>query len=407
MFNPKGNNLLDEQLAVSGLEMNWLGAVIGAGASIIGGIMGSRQASRNNAAARKAARKQKKHNKRIARLTNKHNDKLDAADKANYYAMRDYSYQTSMQNWQRGAEIQDFQYLNQLKQFQKSNAIGNAQIGLNAEAAAQGIEAEANAIQEAFIQQGFQQQANAAALKQAYFENKIGREEQGIKLLGIKSSQRFGQETIQNTMDQLMSQNALAKETAMVESLAAEGATQASMQAGKSKVKAQQANRANLHRSLMALDSELSGKYKQAAIQMAQLNVESSLAEAGVGLNIERLENALENAESEAQGNLEVMRANMASQIRTAEQNIKQISLERKTADLNTKAGMMLFPERLSYDPVPTMPPERVFVDRMKAIPGFVPPPQQQSTWAPLISGIGNAGTAIAGADFSTGPFGN
>ena len=407
MFNPKGNNLLDEQLAVSGLEMNWLGAVIGAGASIIGGIMGSQQASRNNRAARKAAKEQKKHNKRIAKLTNKHNDKLDAADKANYYAMRDYSYQTSIQNWQRGAEIQDFQYLNQLKQFQKSNAIGNAQIGLNAEAAAQGIEAEANAIQEAFIQQGFQQQANAAALKQAYFENKIGREEQGIKLLGIKSSQRFGQETIQNTMDQLMSQNALAKETAMVESLAAEGSTQASMQAGKSKAKAQQANRANLHRSLMALDSELSGKYKQAAIQMAQLNVESSLAEAGVGLNIERLENALENAESEAQGNLEVMRANMASQIRTAEQNIKQISLERKTADLNTKAGMMLFPERLSYDPVPTMPPERVFVDRMEAIPGFVPPPQQQSTWAPLISGIGNAGSAIAGVDFSTGPFGN
>ena len=24
MFNPKSNNLLDEQLAVSGLEMNWV-----------------------------------------------------------------------------------------------------------------------------------------------------------------------------------------------------------------------------------------------------------------------------------------------------------------------------------------------------------------------------------------------
>jgi hypothetical protein len=407
MFNPKGNNLLDDQLAVSGLEMNWIGAVIGAGASIFGGIMGSRQASKNNKAARKAAKEQKKHQKKIAKLTNKHNDKLDAADKANYYAMRDYSYETSMQNWQRGAEIQDFKYLNQLKQFQKSNAIGNAQLGLNAQAEIQGIEAEQNAIQEAFIQQGFQQQQNAAALKQAYFENKIGREEQGIKLLGIKSSQRFGQESIQNTMDQLMSKTALSKETAMVESLAAEGAVQASMQAGKSKAKAQQANRANLHRSLMALDSELSGKNKQAAIQMAQLNADSSLAEAGVGLNVERLENALQNAESEAQGNLEVMRANMASQIRTAEQNIKQISLERKTADVNTRAGMMLFPERLSYDPVPTMPPERVFVDRMEAIPGFVPPPQQQSTWAPLISGIASAGTAIAGADFSKGPFGN
>lgn len=407
MFNPKGNNLLDEQLVVSGLEMNWLGAVVGAVSSIAGGIMGSQQASKNNAASRKAHKEQKKHQKKIAKLTNKHNDLLDAADKANYYAMRDYSYQTSLQNWQRGREIQDFQYLNQLKQFQKSNAIGNAQLGLNAEAEMQGFEAEANAIQEAFIQQGFQQQTNAAALKQAYFENRIGREEQGIKLLGIKSSQKFGQETIQSTMDQLMSQTALSKETAMVESLAAEGAVQASMQAGKSKAKAQQSNRANLHRSLMALDSELSGKYKQAALQMAELNAESSLAKVGVGLNVERLENAIQNAETEAQFNLEVMQANMASQIRTAEQNIKQISLERKTADVNTRAGMMLFPERLEYDPIPTMPPERVFVDRMEAIPGFVPPPQQQSTWAPLISGIGNAGMAIAGADFSTGPFGN
>ena len=52
------------------------------------------------------------------------------------------------------------------------------------------------------------------------------------------------------------------------------------------------------------------------------------------------------------------------------------------------------------------MPPERVFVDRMKAIPGFVPPPQQQSTWAPLISGIASAGSAIAGADFSKNALG-
>ena len=40
MFNPKGNNLLDEQMFVSGLEMNWLGAVIGGVTAIAGGIMG-------------------------------------------------------------------------------------------------------------------------------------------------------------------------------------------------------------------------------------------------------------------------------------------------------------------------------------------------------------------------------
>ena len=58
MFNPKSNNLLDDQLAFSGLEMNWVGAAIGAGTAIIGGIMGSRSASKKNAAARRAQKKQ-------------------------------------------------------------------------------------------------------------------------------------------------------------------------------------------------------------------------------------------------------------------------------------------------------------------------------------------------------------
>lgn len=374
-----------------------IAAGIGAVSSIAGGIFGAKSASRNNARARKAAKKQKKFNKKIARLTNKHNDKLDAADKANYYAMRDFNHQTAIGQWQRSAELQDFQYLNSLKQYQKSNAIGNAQLGLNAQAERFGIEAEQAAIQEAFIEQGFQHDANAAALKQAYFEGKIGRQEQGIKLLGIKSKQRLGQESIQASMEQLMQQSALQKETAMVESLTAEGATQASMQAGKSKAKAQQANSAALHRSLMALGSELNGTYRKAAIQMAELNADASLAEAGVGLNLQRIDNAIQNAEAEAEGNLEVMRANMKSNIAQTERNIKQISLDRAYADINTQANMMLMPERLSYDPPPRLPPERQFVDRMKALPGYVPPPQQQSVWAPIFQGISSAASQVVG----------
>ena len=399
MFNPKGNNLLDEQLAVSGLEMNWGFAAISAVASIAGGIMGSQQASRSNRAARKARKEQKKHNKKIARLTNKHNKKLDAADKANYYAMREYSHETNLRNWQRGAEIQDFQYLNTLKQYQKDQAIGNAQLGLNAVAEADGIQAEQDAIKEAFIQQQFQHQDNMSALKQAYFDGNIGRQEQGLQLQGIKNRKKFAGQNLQAEMELAASQNALSKETAMVESLMAQGTTQTA-QAGKSNAKAQQANRANLHRSLMALESELSGRNKKAAIAMAEINADASLQELGVGLNLSKIENAIENAEATAQGNQEVMRANMQSAIRQAEQNIKQITLERKYADVNTRANMMLFPERLAYDPVPEMPPEREFVDRMKAIPGFVPPAQQQSTWAPLISGIASGASALAGANF-------
>ena len=46
------------------------------------------------------------------------------------------------------------------------------------------------------------------------------------------------------------------------------------------------------------------------------------------------------------------------------------------------------------------MPPERIFVERQKVEPGFVPPAQQQSVWAPLISGIGAGASALAGMNF-------
>jgi hypothetical protein len=406
MFNPKGNNLLDEQLSVSGLEMNWLGAVIGGVTAIAGGIMGHQEAKSQNAAARKTEKEQRKHQKDIARKTNDYNRKLDAADKANYYAMRDYSYETSLKNWERGAEIQDYQYLQRLKEWQKSTAIGNAQLGLNAQAAAQGIEAEQDAIREAFVQQQFQHRQSKDALKQTYVEQNINRQEQFQKIQGIRSRKDFGNLAFQNTVDQLMTQGALAKESEMVKNLVAEGSIQAAGQAGRSTAKAVQSNLAELHRGLMVLESELSGKYKQAAVQMAELNADASLQEAGVGLNLQRIDSAIKNAENDAQFNLDVMRENMKSALNQTLRDVKQIGLERQIADINTRAGMMLFPERLSYDPRPEMPPERIFVERMEAVPGFVPPAQQQSTWAPLISGIGQGAAAIAGADFSKGPFG-
>ena len=59
MFNPKGGNLLEDQLAVSGLEMNVFAAV-GAAVSIAGGIFGASQASSQNSKNAAAAKKQQK-----------------------------------------------------------------------------------------------------------------------------------------------------------------------------------------------------------------------------------------------------------------------------------------------------------------------------------------------------------
>ena len=378
-------------------------AGISAVSSIFGGIMGSSSASKRNREAREAQKAQEKYQLKIAKKTNKYNAKLDAADKANYYAMREYSHETNLRNWQRGKEIQDFQYLQQLKQYQRSTAIADAQLGLNARGEALGFEAEKAAIDELFIQQQFQHEASMGALKQTYVEQNINRQEQFQAIQGIRSRKEFGGLSFQNTVEQLMAQGALARETEMVKGLVAQGATQAAGQAGKSTAKTQQSNMAQLHRGLMALESELSGKYKQAAIQMAELNADSTLQEAGVGLNIQRIDAAIENAEGEAEGNLEVMRANMQSAISQAQRNIEQIRFEREVSDLNTNAGRMLFPERLPYDPEPVMPPERIFVKRMKAMPGFVPPAQQQSTWAPLIQGVSSAASSLASVDWGGG----
>ena len=74
MFNPKSNSLLDEQLVVSGLEMAiepgtaiLVGAGISAGTQVLGGIMGSRSASKQNAAARRAQAEQEKFQKKVAK----------------------------------------------------------------------------------------------------------------------------------------------------------------------------------------------------------------------------------------------------------------------------------------------------------------------------------------------------
>jgi hypothetical protein len=87
----------------------------------------------------------------------------------------------------------------------------------------------------------------------------------------------------------------------------------------------------------------------------------------------------------------------MKSFISQTERNIKEIQLQKQVADLNVRESTMIKPERLSYDPVPELPPERIFVERMEAIPGFVPQAAQQNVWAPLIQGISNAAESAMG----------
>ncbi len=476
MFNPKGSHLLDEQLAVSGLEMNWVGAVIGAATAVAGGIMGHNQAKSNNNTAKNNRRSQKKHNKRVADQTNRYNAEVDENQQANYYAMRDFNQEVAMSNWERGKEIQDYEFDSAMKQFEKSEAIGSAQLGLNSQDAVLAIESEERALNDAFLQKQFsitdskvalqdelqrqnlesqavklnlkKSQSEAkfsskqqlSGLQQTYAEQNINRQEQYTQLQGIRSRQQTGTASIENTIEELTAQGNVQKETAMIEGLLAEG--KASLgQAGKSSAKAKQASRAQLQRSLMALSSELSGKRKQAGIQLAELNAEMSLAKTGIGLNLQRIGTTIsgaerdtsltlrrisrtqelekENALLQAQGitdainianrdyvqNLQMIDANYESAKSQSELNIENIGLQKQYADLNTEAGMMLKPERLPYNPKPQEPPEHIFIKSQKAIPGFVPSPAMQNVYAPLVQGIGSAASQVVGVDFTKPAF--
>ena len=389
MFNPK-HNLLEEQLATSGIELN------GFGDFVMDVVTGGAHSA--NKAAKKAEKGQKEFNQKVADLTNLYNDELDAADRLNYQTMRDFSYETDLKNWNHNKLIQDYQHNARLKQYEKSNQIAAGQYGLNARGEALGIENEQAAMDDAFIAQDFQFRSNLMDLKQIYAEQNINRKEQGVELLGIQSNRRFGNMRSMTQMDTLMTQGALKREAALVEGLQAEGKA-ALGQSGKSTAKALQSSQSNLFRGLMALQSELEGTYKQAAIQLAQLNVDASLAEQKVGLNIERIGNAVKNAEDEIQFNQEVMKANLESEIKQSARNIEQIRLDKQIADLNVKANTMLKPEKLPYQPEPQLPPERVFVDRMEALPGYVPPAHQQNLFAAGVSTVASYATAAVGVD--------
>jgi len=380
-----------------------IGAVfagVSAVASVAGGIFGANQASKNNATARKNAKAQKKFNKEVAKRTNEYNEKRDAVEQANYHAMRDYSHKTSMKNWRRGKELQDFAFAQQLRQFAKSNEIAAGQFGLNQEAAEQAFEGQLASVEDMFLANQFQGESSLGALQDVYTEQGFNRKEQDTKLLGIRSKQNLGTASITNQIDSLMTAGSLQKQATLVEGLLAEG--KASLgQAGKSRIKTKQSSAAALQRGILGIEKELTGKRTQAGIELAQLNAETSLAITGVGLNLERINSAIESAEGEAEYNGRIMSANMKSFIDQTGRNIDELIQQKKYSDINTQASMMLEPEFGGYDPKPKKPPEREFIESMEAIPGFTPAPAQQSVWAPLISGISQGMGTMAGADFS------
>ena len=218
MFNPKGSNLLKDQLAVSGLEMNAF-AAIGAGISLIGGIAGAAQASSANADAKSAQKKQQKLLNKQAKINNKYSQKAFEAEKKDYFAQREFQFDMANRQFEYDNTIQDYTYLQNVKQYGKS-----------------------------IDQLGTQLVYNSLAAHQAY-------------------------ESTQSQFQELLASQSFAKENLFVERLQNEGAAAAG-QAGRGLVKAQQVTLADEGRNLAVLQAELRSGATQGTRQMRDIGIQ-------------------------------------------------------------------------------------------------------------------------------------
>jgi len=290
MFNPK-ENLLDQQLAVSGLEMQIFGviAAVGAVSSIVGGISASNQAAKNNRTAKKNAAAQRAAAKDQAQKTNAYNREVFAADKANYYSNRAYEWETTLRNYKYNQEIQEYNYQQTAAQYLASVENTQNQLAYNSMAAMQARESE------------------------------------------------------QASLNDILNEDAFQRESLLVEQLKNEGQA-ALMQGGKSRAKAMQ----------------------------------SAVAQSG--------------------RDRAVMAASLRSAQLQSERNMRDIALGKFIDDQNVRAAMMVRPERLPSMPAPIQTPERIFVAPIEATEAFIPAPLQQSTFAPIVQGIGTAASSLVTA---------
>ena len=119
-FNPKGPDLLDQQLAESGLEMSisWAGAglLFNVGSSLAQGFMGSSAAQKANDQAQKDYEAQKLQAHNAALIQNAYQEVSFGIEKLNYQVNRKYEYANALRSWQYNESIRDFEYLQAIKE---------------------------------------------------------------------------------------------------------------------------------------------------------------------------------------------------------------------------------------------------------------------------------------------------
>ena len=226
-------------------------------------------------------------------------------------------------------------------------------------------------------------------------EGELNRKATQNEFNAVVGKDMIGKLTINEAMNQYTKESSFKKEAALIDNIKAQG--QAAMrQAGKSRAKAQQVTMGDFYRNLSQIESSLTGRQRQAALQLIELGVQTEASKAQLGLQRTRIDTAMLDSVRDTQFNMRVLDADIASAVEQSIRNRGDIALRQYGADLNTIANTMIRPERLSYDPTPVKPPTRVFIEPMEAIPGAVAAPVQQSVFAPLVAGVGSAASSLS-----------
>jgi hypothetical protein len=132
----KNFNLLDEQLAESGLEMTIEPSLIlggiSAATSLFGGISAAKEAEKANEAQKVAYEKEKNAAERQARAQNVAARRQFEADRDNYRKQAQYNYDTAIQKWQYDTTIRALEEKTNAEAYLINNQISNKQLTFNA-----------------------------------------------------------------------------------------------------------------------------------------------------------------------------------------------------------------------------------------------------------------------------------
>lgn len=226
----KNFNLLEEQLAESGLEMQWVSAVlggIGTVTSLIDGISASQEAEKANEQQRLAYLDQKNASDNAARAQNVAARRQFEADRDNYRKQAQYNYDTAIKKWQYDTTIRALEEKTNAEAYLINNQLTNQRLTFNALA---------------------EQQANKKTQ---------------LSIADARSEYAFNRQDI------------------LVDQLQAEGKARLG-QAGGSMNKRVQANSAEIGRQLAVMDASLTGEISATTLEMFDISLGRYAADARV-----------------------------------------------------------------------------------------------------------------------------